>query len=99
MNTNKFYITNYRWLKYSHNSCRYDVFSTLYIFLLFDYINANLSIMNDKIKNIHVFFEDIKKEKSENALNKLWEYCIRNKNDIEKTEINNIVVVNCFRTK
>ena len=40
--------------------------------------------MNDKIKNIHVFFEDIKKEKSENALNKLWEYCIRNKNDIEK---------------
>ena len=90
MNTNKFYITNFRWLKYSHNSCRYDVFSTLYIFLLFDYINANLSIMNDKIKNIHVFFEDIKKEKSENALNKLWEYCIRNKIDIEKTEINNI---------
>ena len=28
MNSNNFYITNFSLLKYSHNSCRYDVFST-----------------------------------------------------------------------
>ena len=62
MNTNQFYITNFIWLKYSYNSCRLDVFSTLHIHLLFDYISENLSNINYKIKNIHVFFEDKKKK-------------------------------------
>ena len=41
---NKYYnkdlynITNFKWLKYSNNSCLYQVFWSVYVFCIFDFI-------------------------------------------------------------
>ena len=41
--SNEFIITNFQWLRYANNSCRYDVFTTLYIFFLYDFIYERLN--------------------------------------------------------
>ena len=87
---NKFFITNFQWLQYSNNSCRYDVFATLYIFCLYDYIQENMINMNTNIKNIHSLMSNIKINPNNDGIKALWLYCIKNKIDVERTEINNI---------
>ena len=46
--------------------------------------------MNDNIKNIHKIMTKIKNNPIETGISELWSYCIQNKIDIERTEINNI---------
>ena len=45
--------------------------------------------MNNYIQNIHPLLTNIKNNPNHDGINHLWEYCIRNKIDIERTEINN----------
>ena len=33
---------------------------------------------------------EIKNDPINNSINRLWEYCIKNKIDIERTEVNNV---------
>ena len=44
--SNKFIITNFQWLRYANNSCRYDVFTTLYIYFLYDFIDERINTIN-----------------------------------------------------
>ena len=46
--------TNFYWLKYKENSCRYDVFTLMYYLVLEDVLNIN--ILNDNIKEIITFY-------------------------------------------
>ena len=57
---NKFLISNFNWLRYSNNSCRYDVFTTLYVFILYDYIQDNLNLKSETIKDIPGLMTNIK---------------------------------------
>ena len=90
LNSTNFLITNFQWLKYSNNSCRYDVFTTLYIFFLYDFIDERLKKFNLHIQNIHNLMKEIRYDPINNSINRLWDYCIKNKIDIERTEINNV---------
>ena len=86
---NKFLLSNFNWLRYANNSCRYDVFITLYIFILYDYIQDNLTLMSETIKDIHGIKTNIKSEPNHEGINNWWLYSIKQKIDIERTEINN----------
>ena len=87
--TNK-QTTNFKWLVYRNNSCRYDVFSTFYIFCIYDYMNEDIKEMGGILQNIHNLMTQIKNNPGQVVIKELWKYCIQHKIDIERTEINNI---------
>jgi len=91
-------FTNFTWLKYTNNSCRYDVFCTFYIFIIYDFIEENFSYCNENLKNIHLLMKNIKSNPTEENKNILWKYCINKKIDIMETQIENknIVIDNGF---
>ena len=60
INNNNIKFTNYSWLKYKNNSCRYDVFCTFYIFVIFDYMEDIYDTLNENLKCIHNLMRDIK---------------------------------------
>lgn len=87
-------MTNIQWIKYNNYSCRDDSFLTLFIGCMHGY----LSIFNNNLNKDILFLID----KSKNIINgdylqidKIWEYFIKQKIDIFKTEnINNSIIYN-----
>ena len=45
------------WLKYKENSCRYDVFSLIYYFVLDDIIKN--TIINENLKEVIIFYSNL----------------------------------------
>lgn len=69
-------LSNFKWLEYSGNSCRYDTFYIFYIFCIYDIINDNIYKCDNIIKEIYIIMTEIKKAPNIINKNKLWNYCI-----------------------
>ena len=82
-------LTEYKWLKYASNSCRYDTFSFIYNFCLSNFINANLDKFDNNIKSINEIMLKIFNKPDNQNRNLLWKFCINNKIDINETSIEN----------
>ena len=81
-------ITNYKWLNYSNNSCRYDVFSSLYVFCIYDFIEENYNKFNKILQCTHDFMKNIKNNPSEYNRKSIWDFFIKMQIDVFSTQIN-----------
>ena len=89
LNNDNIIPTDFIWLKNNNNSCRYDVFITLYIFCLFDYLEDNFILLNDQLKDIQKLMRILKNDPNEHNKSMIWNYFILKQIDISTTEIDN----------
>ena len=81
-------ITNFNWLKYSNNSCRYDVFCTFYIFSIYDFIEDNYNNVNNLLKHTHNLMKNILNNPTDDNRKIIWDYFINMQIDKYSTAIN-----------
>ena len=82
----------FKWFTYKNNSCRYDSFITMNIFILQEYIN-NINITQFKLNEFEKLISNVKMIPDENKRNNIWQFCIDNKIDILQTMPNNSNIV------
>ena len=72
-------ITNFNWLVYKTNSCRYDTFITFYVFCVYEYLEDIINSENIILKEIHNIISIIKKNPCDKTRELLWRYVLINK--------------------
>ena len=83
----------FKWFTYKNNSCRYDSFITMNIFILQEYIN-NINITQFKLLNeFEKLISNVKMIPDENKRNDIWQFCIDNQIGILQTMHNNSNIV------
>ena len=54
-NNNNFCQTDFNWLIYEHNSCRYEVLASKYFFCIYEFMIKNIENQNTYLKTFNEF--------------------------------------------
>ena len=82
-------VTNFKWLVYQNNSCRYDSYITLFYFCLYDYLISIKLAEGSIIKSIINLLDKLNYSNLVEIHNSIWKLMINSKINILSTEIEN----------